>query len=106
MNIQITADKVDLSVEIKEMINIKIGHKTDQLLPDLNDEIKTAFVNIKRDKLGQYKISFDMLLPGKKGKIFAENQHFELIPAITGLREQIETQIKKYKEEQLPNARS
>lgn len=80
------------------MINDKFVVKLDQLLPHLNNELKTAFLHIKRDKkYKNYTVRFDMTLPGHKKPFFAENKSDDLVFAITGLREQIEKQIKKYK---------
>lgn len=39
-----------------------------------------------------------MKLPGKDGNIFAKNRHLSLASSLAGLREEIETQIKKYKQ--------
>ena len=44
-----------------------------------------------------YQAKFDMTLPGKKNGFFAKHSHSDLTAAITGLREAIEKQIKKYK---------
>ena len=80
------------------MINDKFVVKLDQLLPNLNNELKTAFLHIKRDKRYKtYTAKFDMVLPGHKQPFYAENSSDDLTFVITGLREQVEKQIKKYK---------
>lgn len=102
MNVQITHEKFEFTPEIKEMIDKKFTAKLDQLLIDYNEEMKTATMHIERDKYGKYEANFDMKLPGKKGGIiFAKNNHKLLITTIVGLREEVEKQIKKYKEEQV-----
>jgi ribosomal subunit interface protein len=98
MNIQINGVNFIISLKIKKMINDKFVVKLDQLIPKFNNEIKTAFLHIEMDKrYKQYKAKFDMTLPGHKNPIFAENKHHDLTSTITGLREQVEKQIKKYK---------
>ena len=101
MNIQIDGTNLEISTSIKEMVDEKLSSKLDQLLPHFNNEIKTAFLHLEKDKYDKYTAKFDMALPGKEGDIIATHQHKILISAITGLREQIEKQIKKYKDDQV-----
>jgi ribosome-associated translation inhibitor RaiA len=42
-----------------------------------------------------------MTLPGKESYIIATHKHKTLIAALTGIREQIEKQIKKYKQDKV-----
>jgi ribosome-associated translation inhibitor RaiA len=80
------------------MINDKFVVKLDHLLPQFNNELKTAFLHIQKDKkYKNYTAKFDMALPGLKSAIHAQAVHHELEPAIVDLREAIEKQIKKYK---------
>jgi len=98
MNIKIDDNHLEISPEVKAVIIEKLSSKIDQLLPDLNNEIKTAFLHIQKDKKNKnYIAKFDMALPGQKNTFYAETCHHELISAITDLREAIEKQIKKYK---------
>lgn len=101
MNIQIDASNVTITDKVKDLIENKISSKLDQLLPYLNDEIKTAFLHLEKDKYGIYHAKFDMNLPGKEAKIIATHKHKILISALTGIREQIEKQIKKYKQDKV-----
>jgi ribosomal subunit interface protein len=101
MNIQIDGSNLEISPRIKRMIGKKLVDKLDQLLPRFNNEIKTAFLHLKKDKYRIYTVKFGMILPGKDGQINAENKHPLLISAIIGLREQVEKQIKKYKSDQV-----
>jgi len=98
MNIQINGVNLIVSLKIRKMINDKFVIKLDQLLPQFSDELKTAFLHIQKDKKYKtYTVKFDMSLPGQKNPFYAQNCHSDLIAAITGLREAIEKQIKKYK---------
>jgi ribosomal subunit interface protein len=98
MNIQINGINFIVSLQVKKMINDKFVTKLDQLLPDLNNELKMAFLHIQKDKkYKNYTVKFDMTLPGQKNTFHAEACHQELVSAITDLREAIEKQIKKYK---------
>lgn len=98
MNIKINGVNLIVSLKIKKMINDKFVIKLDQLLPQFNNELKTAFLHIQKDKkYKNYIVKFDMALPGHKNTFYAQNSHSDLTAAITGLREAIEKQIKKYK---------
>ena len=99
MNIQIDGTNLEISSKIKDLVATKLSAKLDRLLPHFNDEIKTAFLHLEKDKYQIYHAKFDMALPGKEGNIVATHEHKIFISAITGLREQIEKQIKKYKQD-------
>ena len=98
MNIKIVGLNFTISPSIHEVIQGKFIDKLDQLIPSFNDELKTGFLSLEKDKRYQlYKVKFDMTLPGQKNGFFAQHQHPDLTAAITGLREAVEKQIKKYK---------
>jgi ribosomal subunit interface protein len=98
MNIQINGINLIVSLQVRRMIQVKFVNKLDQLLPTLNNELKTAFLHIQKDKkYKNYTVSFDMTLPGQKNTFHAETVHHDLTPAIIDLREAVERQIKKYK---------
>lgn len=97
MNLNVEADKFELTDELKDIINKKFTTKIDRLLSHFNEEIKTASLHLIQDKYGKYKATFDITLPGKDGHIYSQNYHEDFIATITGLREQIEKQIQKYK---------
>ena len=83
---------------MKRIIRSKFVKKLDQLLPQFNDELKTASLQIQKDKkYKNYTAKFDMSLPKLKNPIYAEVTHHELTSAIVDLREAVEKQIKKYK---------
>jgi len=98
MNIIITGVNLIISLKIKAIIRTKFTNKLDQLLPQFNNELKTATLHIEKDKkYKNYTAKFDMSLPGLKNPIYAEVNHHELTSAIVDLREAVERQIKKYK---------
>lgn len=100
MQLQITAHNLDLTDKIKKTIDAKFSQKIDLLLKTFDAELKIATMHLERQKFegGNYKINFDINLPGKE-HIFSENIHKDLVSAITGLREKVEKQVKKYKDE-------
>lgn len=98
MHLQISSEHLEISDKVKKVINEKFIAKLDTLLHHFNEELKTANLHLSRLKLGDYESKFDMKLPGKDGGIFAKNSHPDLIASLIGLREEIETQIKKYKQ--------
>jgi ribosomal subunit interface protein len=98
MNIRITGVNLIISFAIKRIIQTKFVNKLDELLPQFNDELKTATLHIEKDKkYKNFTAKFDMSLPGLKNPIFAQTTHHELTSAIVDLREAVEKQIKKYK---------
>jgi ribosomal subunit interface protein len=101
MNLQInTKNGIEITDEIKDIIQKKFIDKLDLLMEHFNDEMKIADLHLEFDKKYKiYKTRFDIALPGPHGKIFSETSHHELIAALVDLREQIEKQIKRYKSE-------
>jgi len=98
MNIRIEGVNLIISLKIRRLINDKFVVKLDQLLPQFNNELKTASLHIEKNKkYKNYIAKFDMTLPGQKNSFHAEVEHPDLTSAITNLREAIEKQIKKYK---------
>jgi len=98
MNIQINSVNLNITPKIKTIVNKKLAHKLDQLLVNFNEEIKTGFLHLEKDKYKHFKIKFDIALPGKDGHLFAEYKNIKLVSAVVGVREQLEKQIKKYKQ--------
>lgn len=99
MNVKIRSRNLEVTPEIKTLIQERFVSKIEILLPNFAPDMKIANFNLERDKYGTYLAKFDIALPGKSGKIFSENKHIDLIGVITGLREQVEKQILKYKSE-------
>ena len=98
MNIRINGVNLIISFKVRKMINDKFVAKLDQLLPQFNNELKTASLHIQKDKkYKDFTAKFDMSLPGKKNPIHAESKHDDLTSVIVDLREAVERQIKKYK---------
>ena len=101
MNIQINGVNLNITPKIKDMVNKKLVHKLDQLLVNFNEEIKTGFLHLEKDKYKHFKTKFDIALPGKNGHLFAECKNIKLVSTIVGIREQLEKQIKKYKQDKV-----
>lgn len=98
MNIRIKGVNLIISFKVRRLINDKFVVKLDQLLPQFNNELKTAYLHLEKNKkYKNYIAKFDMTLPGQKNNFHAETTHQDLTSAITDLREAIEKQIKKYK---------
>lgn len=98
MNIQITGDNFDLSDSNKELIDEKIGEHLDKLLTNFDADIKIASMRISKDKLGIFFVNFDMNLPGKV-HIYAKTSHKIFESALIDLTQNLEKQIKKYRED-------
>jgi ribosomal subunit interface protein len=98
MNIQITVNNFELTDSIKYLIEEKMSPKIDQLLKNFSPEMKTASVHIEKEKHDIFKVNFDIKLPGKE-HIYSETRHKIFESAIIDLTQQIERQIKKYRQE-------
>lgn len=102
MNLQITGLGVEVTDRIKALIDKRFSQKLDKLLQPFSPDLKTASLRLEQiNRTKEYKASFDMSLPGKE-RLYASHTHKLLISTITGLREQIEHQIKKYRQELRP----
>ena len=97
MDIRISSEGINISPKSKLKIQKKIGTKVEKLLAHLSQDLKTGHLRIEKLKYRQYKANFEMLLPGKNGRIVAQNINHQLLTTVTGLREIIERQITKYK---------
>lgn len=95
----VIADNIEITPSDKDLIDEKLITKLDKLLKDFAEDIKDATIKIDYfDKEREYNVNFDMWLPGKK-HIYAEESHGVLLSALTNLREDLERQIKEYKDE-------
>lgn len=97
MHFQITGNHLELSPKSQKMIQTKLERKLEKLLARLSEDQKTASVVVSRDKYKKFAITFDMALP-QKNHIFAQTQHIKLLSAVIDLRDQVEKQIKRYKQ--------
>lgn len=97
MRIKIVTDDVEINDRILNIIQDKIDKGLEKYLPSLNEDIKKATVTIQKRSRWGYKIKFNMWLP-KKEHIFAEEEGDDLLETFTRLREDLEKQLKKYRE--------
>lgn len=97
MNLQVNVSNLDLTDQIKKIIISKFEEPTTRLLGKFDASSLSAVFHLERLSFGDYQANFEMVFPGKKN-IYAKNRHPDLMAAITGLREQVEKQIKKCKE--------
>lgn len=97
MNIQLIGDNFDINDHTRILVNEKLGFKLDKLLTHYSSDITHALVRIQKTKLNEFMVNFDMNLPDKK-HIYAQTQHISLGGAVIDLEEEVERQIKKYKE--------
>jgi len=86
--------------------NFELGKKTRSLIlkkfrliivkhtEGISQDILSPKLRIERLKNSSFKTSFNMNLPGRKD-IFAEEVDFDLIKAISSLRDQVKRQIEK-----------
>ncbi len=97
MNLQVSVENMILSDKVKLIIINKFEKPTAKLLGKLDSDNLAADFHLQRLSYGDYQANFDLQLPGKVS-IYAKNIHPDLTATITGLREQVEKQIKKIKQ--------
>ncbi|MBD3362862.1 hypothetical protein GF362_04025 [Candidatus Dojkabacteria bacterium] len=99
MKFNIIEDNLNLTDKDKKLVDKKVMEKLDKYLQDFSEDIKNANVRVKKiNRTGEYKVNFDMWLPGKE-HIYADEINHEYETALTSLRNQVERQIKEYKAE-------
>lgn len=97
MNISIIEDNTKLSTNDKDQIYEKLVKKLEKHLKTFADDIKNATIKVsKNSSTEEYKINFNMWLPGKK-HIYAESEEEVFISALAELRNDLERQLKTYK---------
>ena len=101
MNIQIIGDNFDVSASNKTLIDQKVASRLDKLLTRFDPDLKNASMRIIKDKSGDFFVNFDMNLPGK-AHIYAQTSHKIFESALIDLSEEVEKQIKKYKDDNQP----
>jgi ribosomal subunit interface protein len=96
MQIQITGEGIEITDHIRELIENKLVIPLERHLKNFSDDMLMAAIKIKRHENQFYSVNFNMKLPGKE-HLFADNTHKDLTVVVTGLREEVERQIEKYK---------
>jgi len=97
MDIQIIGDNVEITDDMELLIAKKLVLPLDKLMVNFAPDLKQATVKVQQRPRWGYKINLDMMLPGKK-HIYAETASDTLMKAVTSLREEVEHQIKHYKD--------
>lgn len=97
MNIQIIGDNFNVSQNTRDIVEEKVGARLDKLLTKFAPEMKSALLHIEKDKFDTLLLNLDMNLPGKE-HIFAKTSHKVLESGLIDLAEEVEKQIKKYKD--------
>jgi len=98
MKIQLTGNRVKINRTIRFLVKDKISLPLDKILKDFKPSTQIATVHIELvPKTNAFKVNFDMTLPRKKN-LFASTTHPKLESALIDLQQQIEKQIKRYKE--------
>lgn len=94
INIQTTVNNFELSESMKVLIEEKLAIPLDKYLSHLPDDQKRAQLHIEKEtKTELFKLHFTM------NHIFSKTEHIIFESAIVDLREQLEVQIKKIKEQ-------
>lgn len=99
MKIDIRTENLELTPTIRGLVDDKVRDPLDQLMKDFEKDLKQAKLEIaRRTDNNQYETSLNLWLPGKE-QIYADSKEEHLEFALTQLREKVEQQIKKYREE-------
>ncbi len=96
MKSKLIGENIEITDEIRDMVERKLISKVDKLLQDFEEDIKIADISFQRLENEHFKVKFNMWLPGKK-HIFAHAQEKNLINSLVELRKDVLDQIKTYK---------
>lgn len=99
MKIQIQTEDLELKPYMEEAIYEKLARYINKLLSGFNFDPDTMMATIRIEKGHRwgFKISWSMTLPKKK-HIYAETKDEEFVKATTKLKEEVEKQIRRYKD--------
>jgi len=97
MNLQIVGQNYTVTDRAKKLVNDKIALQLEKLLTTFSSDLKIASIKIEKTKIGHFNVNFDMNLPGKE-HIFAQTSHIRLTSALVDLQQQVEKQVKRYKQ--------
>ena len=98
MKIQLTGNQVKINSTIRFLVKDKVSTRLDKLLANFAPKSQIASIHIELlPKNTGFKVNFDMILPHKK-HLFASTNHLKFESALIDLQQQIEKQIKRYKE--------
>ena len=102
MNIQISGNQVKIDNRLRSLVKNKISLKLDKLLSPFSPQYQNASLHIRQQiKTKIFQVNFKITLPPKKN-LFASTKHIKLESALIDLEQQIEKQIKRYKESLAP----
>lgn len=97
MNLQIFSDSIELDEKLTKFIDERFTSKIDRLLTDFDEDMKTASLRIQKGVRWGFKVSFDLVLPGKK-QIYSDETGKDLQTTILALRDEVVRQVKDYKD--------
>lgn len=99
MNIQMIGDNIEIDERFKQIVAETFEDNIDRLLIDFQEDMKHATMKVSKIKdKDEFIVNFDMWLPGKE-HVYADSMDKTFKTAIVKLRESVESQIRKYKEE-------
>lgn len=98
MEIELIMKNISLTDQQLKIIRDKFESKLSQLISDFDSDTKRATMTVAKRSGWGYEVKYTMNLPQKK-YIHAQAVNDSFETAIIDLREKIERQIKKYKEE-------
>jgi len=98
MEINLVVNDFDLTTEQAKTIRDKFEAKLDRLISNYAPDVKEATMTITKRTRWGYKLKFTMTLP-KNEYIHADAVSDSFETGLVDLREKIESQIKKYKDE-------
>lgn len=96
MVINLTGDGVEINETYDKMVEEKFVKGIEKYLARFDKDLQVADMKIAKETRWGYKVSFNMTLPGKK-KIYAEEKNESVLAAITGVRDNVERQLKTYR---------
>lgn len=96
MHFELIVKNTEPTERMKKLVEQKLGSDLEKHLVPITEDLKTATVTIEKDTRWGYTVSAKLVLPGDQ-HLFAQNKHEKVITAVTGVRDKLERQIKRYK---------
>jgi ribosomal subunit interface protein len=98
MNIEITADNIELAPENREYIQAELTKSLKRLLQNFDPDLLKPTVKVKQPNAYEVKINFDLWLPGKK-HIYSDESGENIHAAIKRLIPELRKQIRRHMSE-------
>lgn len=95
MRLQFLTEGVELTPDLESKVQEHLVQPLDSLLPDVDEDIKTAHLRLVKAPRWGWRLSFDLWLPGRE-HVYAAAKHEDIFYGLVTLRKEVERQLKRY----------